>query len=572
MRHSPPPSNAAVWFSVYRFLFWPPGATGNSTLLGTQSEKPYFGGEAWRFLTTMRALTLSQDGPPPQGVLPWLNERVGFLQMSLIGIDVGSSAVKAAAYSEAGKLLAVVRQEVTPQHPQPGWWEQDPEEVWRATWHCMRSLVEMEAVRQDPPKALAVSASGREIFPVDAAGAPLGPCLMGADIRGAEFEAPPEGAAVPEPWTLACGHLRERMDPVFRLLWWRKYHPEITAQARSFLGWHEFLTLRLCGRAVTERSLAGRWLVYNLQSQDWSPERLCEYDLDPGLLPELGRWGSIIGKVERELGDEWGIFPDVEVAVGGHDVSCAAIGAGVSEKGTACLISGSYENLLIPTVDFPTATMLLRGLSVTPHPGKTGLLIYAISPTGTAILNWARNLLDVSIEELDSKLQETSPSPSPVAAVPFLSGSMLYWEDGRKAKGALIGLTLATSQTDIIKALMESIAYEHVNTLSLLSAEGVKVNRLRATGGGSRSTWWTQLKADMMKIPIEIAGQPEPGTLGAALLAGLAIGVYDDLEEVSKAFAGTSRIYEPNLTRADLHKERLEYYRNVVATLLSTLY
>ena len=492
--------------------------------------------------------------------------------MSLIGIDVGSSAVKAAAYSDAGRLLAVERCDVTPQHPQPGWWEQDPEQVWQAAAHCMRSLGRAESLRQDPPRALAISASGREVFPVDGAGVPLGPCLMGADIRGAEFEVAPGNVPVPEPWTLMCGHLRERMDPVFRVLWWRESHPEVVDRAKCFLGWHEFLTLRLCGQAVTDKSLAGRWLIYDLQAQGWSRERMREYQLDANLLPGLGNWGTVIGAIRGELADEWGIPRGVKVAVGAHDVSCAAIGAGVSDIGTACLISGSYENLLIPTTDLPTATMLLRGLSVTPHPGQTGLLVYAISPTGNAVLNWARSLLDVPIEDLEQELQQSGPVPSPVLAVPYLSGSMLYWEGGRRARGALIGLTLATSRIDIVKALMESIAYDHANTRSLLSSEGVPVTRVRATGGGSRSAWWTQLKADIAGVPIEVVSEPETGTLGAALLAGLALGRFGSLAEMRMAAARPTMVFEPDLRRAGLHRAQIESYRNAITALLSAVF
>jgi sugar (pentulose or hexulose) kinase len=145
--------------------------------------------------------------------------------MSLMGIDMGSSSVKIAAYQEDGRLLGIASQSINPLHPRPGWWETDPEDVWRATVQALGELASQEALRSDPPQALAISASGRENFPADEAGNPLGPNLMGADIRGEEFEVPPPGAPQPEAWTLSCGHLRERMDPVFRLLWWRKYHP-----------------------------------------------------------------------------------------------------------------------------------------------------------------------------------------------------------------------------------------------------------------------------------------------------------------------------------------------------------
>jgi xylulokinase len=149
---------------------------------------------------------------------------------------------------------------------------------------------------------------------------------------------------------------------------------------------------------------------------------------------------------------------------------------------------------------------------------------------------------------------------------------MTYWENGRKARGGLLGLTLATSKIDIVQAFMESVAYDTVNTLSLMRAEGIPVNRIRITGGGARSPWWTQLKADMTDMPIEVVAHSEPGTLGAALLAGLAVGVYDDLEGISRKYSGTQSVYQPHPERAALHQERFELYRKLMALLLEHIY
>lgn len=492
--------------------------------------------------------------------------------MSLVGIDVGSSSVKVAAYSEEGNLIAVASHDLTPLYPGPGLWETDPEDIWRATSKGMRSLAAHEAVRQDPPKAIAVSASGRENFPADADGRPLGNGIMGADIRGAEFEIPPAGYPVPEPWCLACGHLRERMDPVFRLAWWRKYHPEIMEKAKYFFGWIDYLTFRMSGRAVMDQSTVSRYLVYDLSTMSWASDRVAEYQISPNLLPEILPWGSVIGDLKPEIAQEWGLPSGVKVTQGCHDLNCAAYGAGVYEIGTICLVSGSYENILIPTDKLPTATMLLRGLSVMPQPCKAGLSVIAVHPTGAAVLNWARDLVATPIEAVEEALQQKQLGPGPVMAVPYLSGSMTYWEGGRKARGGLIGLTLATSKTDLVQAFMESIAYDTVNTLALMRAEGIEVKRIRITGGGARSAWWTQLKADLTNMPIEVVAHPEPGTLGAALLAGLAIGVYDDLEEISKKYSGTASVYMPNPERAALHQERLEAYRKLMSLLLEHIY
>src|SRR5262249_51451027 len=127
--------------------------------------------------------------------------------VSLVGLDVGSSAVKAAAYSEAGQFLAMASSALTPVYPAPGQWETDPLDVWRATAQAMQELGAQDVLRRDPVRAIAISASGRENFPADAAGTPLGNGLMGADIRGEEFEALPPDQSAPESWCLRCGHL-----------------------------------------------------------------------------------------------------------------------------------------------------------------------------------------------------------------------------------------------------------------------------------------------------------------------------------------------------------------------------
>jgi xylulokinase len=492
--------------------------------------------------------------------------------MSLIGIDMGSSSVKVAAYQEDGLLIGMASQSINPRHPQPGWWETDPEDVWRATHQALTDLAGLETLRKDPPVALAISASGRENFPADKEGNPLGANLMGADIRGAEFEVPPAGAPTPEEWTLSCGHLRERMDPVFRLQWWRTYHPEIIEQARSYPDWHGFLTFRLCGRNVSERSLVGRWLVYDLKTNTWSPERLAEYAIPDYFLPEVLPWGTVIGEIKPGLADQLGWSRSLKIVNGGHDLNCAGIGTGASRLGSACLISGSYENVLIPTIAYPSPSMLLRGLSVTPHLGKIERSVYAICPTGNAVLNWARDLVKLPIDTLASQLESRGPEPGPVLALPYLSGAMLYWQQGRKLRGVLAGLTLATNETDVLQAFMESIAYDHVNTFSMLREEGIMVDQIRATGGGTRSAWWTQLKADMLQIPIEVSTQPEPGTLGAALLAGYGIGMYRDLDEASQVCSSTGGVYYPDPTRAALHKERLELYRQAVPGMFTAIF
>ncbi|MEZ4515965.1 MAG: FGGY family carbohydrate kinase [Chloroflexota bacterium] len=265
------------------------------------------------------------------------------------------------------------------------------------------------------------------------------------------------------------------MDPVFRFAWWQKYQPDVIKQTEYFFGWIDFLTFRMTGRPIMDHSTASRYAVYDLAQKGWDQERLRELGFPQTLLPQTQPWGSVVGEVTPTVAADWGLPPGVVVAQGCHDLNCAAYGAGVFEVGTVCLVSGSYENILAITERPPTEAMLLKGLSVMPQPGRAGLSVIAVHPTGNAVLNWARNLTGAGIDEIEVALSDRK-APGSVLAVPYLSGSMAYWDDGRKARGGLLGLTLATSNVDVVQAFMESISYDSVNTLSLMQQEGSPSN------------------------------------------------------------------------------------------------
>jgi xylulokinase len=488
--------------------------------------------------------------------------------MSIIGIDVGSSSIKMCAYRSDGRPLAKASEGLTPRRPQPGWWEIEPEEVWQATLKGLTQIARAPTVRRDPPEVMAISASGREIFPADRDGTALGPCIMAGDTRGADIEESTASKAGREEWYSRCGHIPERMDPVNRLLWWRRHAAETVSRAKLFLGWHEFLTLRLGGRAVTDRSLAGKWLIYDLASSQWSPQRLAEFDVDPVILPEIQPWGTTVGQISSNLASQTGLSSKVKIAIGAFDASCATLGAGASSPGGAGLVSGTWEDVIAPTTQLPSVEIVDLGFSVGPHPGAAGLAVFSLSPNGTAALDWARNLLGISLPRLEGLLENSGPEPSAVLAVPHLSGATVCWSNGRKSRGALLGMNLASSRTDIIKSLMESIAYDLLLAVRSFRQADIEIRLLRAAGGGTRSAWWTQLKADLLGVPIEVVNQKEPGTLGAALLAGLAAGTYPSLEEGSKLWISAARRYEPDLKRAALHAERLGTYQAAVHSLL----
>ena len=487
--------------------------------------------------------------------------------MSLIGIDVGSSRIKAAAYRPDGRVLASAHADVYGRRPESGWWETDPEQVWTATLQCLGRISAAKTVKRDPPTVLAISASGREAFPVDRLGRALGPCLMAADMRGADIERQTAARASTLDWYEACGHIPERMDPVNRLLWWRSQHPQVMARTKRFLGWHEFLTLRLGGRAVTDHSLASKWLTYDLTARTWSRRLLDEFSVDPSLLPEIQTWGEIAAPLKRSVASELGLSHKVEIAVGGFDCTCAAIGLGVSSEGTTALILGSWADLIVPTRRPPSVEILGLGMSVGVHPGAAGLAVQALTPNGTTVLDWARSMFNIPLQKLEATLQQAVHTGD-VLAVPHLSRATVPWKGGKDSRGALIGMTLATSRADIVRALLEGVSYDLTLTIRSLHQYHISTGLIRAAGGGTRSQWWIQLIADLNGAGVEVLDQPEPGCVGAALLAGSANGTYSSLEEGAKSCTSVARTYEPDPKRIAQYEQSLRAYQTTVSALL----
>jgi xylulokinase len=256
--------------------------------------------------------------------------------------------------------------------------------------------------------------------------------------------------------------------------------------------------------------------------------------------------------------------------MGANDAVCTVLGAGVSQVGTGALISGSWENILLPVSERPPPSVFVNaGVSTGPYPGKAKWMIYGLSPTGSATLNWARELVNVKLDDEESMLHRLGDGPGHVLAVPHVSGATAVWVGGSGLRAALIGMTLATSPIDVIKAFMESIAYDTHFLLDMLKDGGASIKMLRGVGGGVRSGWWTQLKADLTGMVVETVDQPELGTLGAALLAGKALGMWDDAERRAGEFTRASKRYDPNLKRAALYQQRMEFYGSLMKDWLS---
>ncbi|MFN8631835.1 MAG: FGGY family carbohydrate kinase [Chloroflexota bacterium] len=470
--------------------------------------------------------------------------------MSLIGIDLGTSAIKVVAYAVEGRQLASATCQVPGSRPEPGHWEVDVLQSRAAFYDALRAVAADPAVRADPPTALSFSSSGREVFPVSAEGEPLGPCLMTPDVRGDEVAAVTAARRSPEEWFRRTGHFPRRMDGVNRALWWRRERPDVVAKTRWFMNWHEFYSLLLAGRPVVDWSDAGTWATYDVASGNWSEELIVETGIDPGWLPIVQPNASPIGRILPEAADRVGLPRDVLVVTGAYDTYAAAVGSAAVDPGCVSLACGTWNSFNMPVMPGWPEELVHDGMNVFPHPGPTGFGILVTNPNGMSVIGWARDLLGLSIAELEAGLAAAPPGPGHVFAdAAFTPLPHVAAVEG--FGGAFSGVTLASTKIDIVKALYEAIAIAFSESIEVLRRRGVRAEVVRATGGGSKSPWYMQLTSDISGLPIEVVDQEEPGAFGAAILAGVGAGVYASVSAATRDLVRVARRYEPDAARGE---------------------
>jgi sugar (pentulose or hexulose) kinase len=472
--------------------------------------------------------------------------------MSVIGIDLGSSNVKVAAYSVEGRTLASARRSVKTARTDDGHSEIDVFESREAFESALAEVAGDAAVRDDSPVAISFSSSGREVFPVAADGTPLGPCLMTADSRGDDVAAETAARRSPEEWFRLTGHVPRRMDPVNRALWWRKHRPEVAAHARWFMNWHEYYSLLLSGRPVVDWSDAGAWAVYDVASAAWSEERMVETGIDPAWLPDIQPNATPIGRIMPEIAVRLGLPAQTLVVTGAWDAFAAAVGSGSVDAGVVALTCGTWHSFTVPVERGWSPDLVHEGMNICPHPGPTGFGILSTNPNGTTVIDWARDLLKMSIAELEQGLADAPLGPSHVRTDAALTP--LPHRPATDRGASFRGVTLATTRIDVMRALLEAIACQFAATIERLQARGVQISLVRATGGGANLAWWLQLHADVCGLPVEVVAQEEPGTLGAALLAGVGAGVYPSVSEAVARIINVAQRFEPNRSRGERYR------------------
>jgi len=488
----------------------------------------------------------------------------------LLGLDVGTTSVKAGLIDESGRRLATAADEYRIDHPTPDRAELDPETYWSATVTAIRRALAVSGADPAQLAAIAVSSQGETVIPVDAVGRPLGPALVWLDNRaGAEARwlaerfgdaAVYERTGIPSinpTWT-AC-----------KILWWRRNEPDVFAHARRFLLVEDFILHRLSGRFVTDGAVNCTSLLYDIRDHGWWGPMLEAIGIEPGHLPEIVRPGSVVGTLSPAASRALGLPSTVRVVSGGMDQCTGAVGVGNIDGGVVSESTGGALTL--------QASVDRHGLDLTGqtpvyvHSAPNRYLYCPVCPTGGMALTWFRDQFggeEVALAARDGRsaydlltelAAQAPPGAEGLTMLPHLMGAFSPEYDP-EARGVFYGFTLRHGKPHFVRAVLEAVAFMLRRNLELLAGVGAGASEIRSHGGGARSALWNQIKADVCGLPVVTLQGEDAAVRGDAMLAGVATDTFRDLAEAGAAMIETLGRYEPTVALRPVYDEAYARY------------
>lgn len=472
----------------------------------------------------------------------------------LLGIDLGTGSAKALLLAADGSVMGEASSSYPVRAPHPGWAESEPMDWWLAVGEAVRKAVGNHA---DQVQAIALSGQMHGVVLASESGQPLRPAILWADTRSS--------AALNTYHSIDAAILERLGNPVTAgmagptLLWLRERDATVYTEARWALQPKDWLRLRMTGEVATEPSDASGTLLYDVVSDNWATEAIWALNLRGDWLPKIIPSSAIAGYLTTIASENLGLRVGLPVIAGAADTAAAALGNGLLEPGLVQLTIGTGAQIMTPRtqpiIDPHSRTHLYR--AALPNQWYS---LAAMQNAGLA-LEWVRGILGLSWQEVYTKAFSVPPGCEGLTFLPYLTGERTPHLDPH-VRGAWVGLGLHHTQAHLMRAALEGVAFALRQGFEALEATGFKAAELRLAGGGTAEMPWKQLLTDVLRIPLYTTKVAAASARGAALLAGIGIGIYADANDTSKlaatpTLAATPQSLDPTLEDAWMRYQSL---------------
>lgn len=495
---------------------------------------------------------------------------------SILAFDLGTTALKCALHDLDGNIIAKASEEYQLITPNVDSVEMEVETYWQAFKCVVAQVLKVSGVNPGEIKALGVSAQGETLILVDRDGKPLRRAIVWLDNR-AQKEADVLGETF--------GH-RNAFEitgqvklvptwPASKILWLRQNEPEIFEKTSKFLLIEDYFLYRLTGEYVCEGSLVTSTCYWNFQTRRWWQKMLQELNVSEQQLPQYRESGEPVGKLRPEIAAELGLSQDTVACTGALDQACGAIGVGNIRPGIFSENTGAAL-AICATINQP---VLDPGNQMPCHyHGLPGLYMLHTFTSGGIVMRWFRDEFATmemqvgktsgldSYELMGLEASRVAPGCEGLVMLPHLQGAMAP-EANPKASGVFYGFTLRHGRGHFTRAIMEAVCFIVRRNIEVIEGLGVAVNEVRALGGGARSRIWKQMEADIIGRPVLTTTNEEAATLGAAILAGKAVGLYSSVEEAAEKMIQIKERLEPASVNRAIYDETFGTYKRLYDSL-----
>ncbi len=484
----------------------------------------------------------------------------------LIGLDIGTSSVKAALFGRNGQLLEHSAVPISVYTPHPGWVEQDPGDWWQASARVLRQLM----AQNDPARVIAIGLSGQcpgHVL-VGSNHLAVGRAIIWQDqraVKEAKWLAENVPADKARDW-IGTVSLGDATCPPARLLWLKDNHPQEWEQALAVIQPKDYIALQLTGVIATDRYSA--YCLGNADTGTYAHDYFDLLGIPVNKMPEMLVPTQVVGNLTSNAADDTGLPKGTEVVIGTIDAYCDNLAGGIASPGRAVDVAGTSEILS------QAVSKRVMGQGVFPvSMGEEVTFLCGPTQAGGDTLRWLSECFfpeavgSIPYEKLEQEAASAPAGSDGLIFLPYLNGERApLWDAG--AKAGFLGLSYQHGRRHFCRAVYESVGYAIRHILEACEeAAGETAAELVICGGGSRSNFWNQLKADILQLPVKPTAVTQTGCLGAAILASVGCGIYPDHKYASEKMILFKTILQPEKGTAEVYEQGYQAYRRAYPAL-----
>lgn len=497
----------------------------------------------------------------------------------LLAIDQGTSGCKMTIFDMMGQVISSITKNYNTYYPKEGFVEQNPEDWWRVIKEGIHSMLEEKNINPENIKGIGIDGTSWACIPIDNSGNVLYPAMIWLDRR-AEKQADWMKNKIGEDKLIQISG--NPVDPAYitpKMLWLKENIPDIFEKTDKFIQSNAYIAFRLTNKLSQDFSQCFGFHFFSIKKGEWDTEIADELGLSLDLMAPIMKCHDVVGYVTKAAAITTGLRVGTPVVAGGLDAACCTLGAGVINEGQTQEQGGQAGGMSIALSKPIINSKLILGYHVVPdmwllQGGTTG---------GGGTLNWFNREFGFQEQQeslrnksnpfviMSEEAEGISAGSDGVIFLPYMKGERSpLWNS--KAKGVYYGLSFDKTKAHMIRSTMEGVAYALKHNLQTAEESGVEVGRLSSVGGSANSHVWTQLKSDITGRKIEVPYSDHATTLGAAILAGVGVGIYKDFKEAVKKTVKIQKTYEPNKERVNIYEEGYSNYLKLSDLLINSFW